>query len=963
MAFPIQQNETNYLLAFDTVNRNYAADSNQQLNDPTRTINAFPASNDNVTNNVLIDFKSSPIRLPAVSISIGSLEIPLTQLTIERLWNQLFYSEFYEPLVPSAAARTSASADAMTSVTVQYSTETLGPQSFTASIPPLQNPIVEVTTVISSPTVLSITFRTQNPHGLAVSNFYNWSEVPGVSSIQLVGTGLPATYTTLNSTNASFKILDEFSFELENVIVANSATTNTTVTTASPVVSPLSAAPVFGYVSAPPIPGPAQLTSIVTAALQANDILAANHVSMTFMPKLHQTTFQFIPLVGPSLVTKLQGSKVSFASQNPNPNVFQSTRFQAQSKTRSFNSSFSTAIDVPSATSSSGGYVFGSTVNQRQIGASLKPILPINVNNQSTLNDNAITKLMLLVPAGVDSLALQLGFPETVSLIPTKPSQNSVSYFHFSMIKIDAGNYTFGSQLAPQLEFQWNRFYLERPYSTVPLTLYKFAFSDSTGTVFVIDVPFGMYTPQTLASFLQTQMNAVATLGTTYSVSYNNDSFTFTSQNPTTPAAAVFALEFSTAAGLTPQYPSPYTGSAYPALPTRLGFLPIAYRGLTTYSSPIQAYAPQASAFSSTYLVQQTSPNRDMQKTYVPETLVLPITSSPYNDPYPRSTSLIWQPVFSSNTNKFTFGISLPKPVTGTVTTTVDPSDATKRIVTVTFGDAHGFQTQQPISLTFTNPAITGSPRQFNVIVNSVVNAFAVTVDPGPIFALPIGSGGIPIASWNALAAEPVTAQLAYTPTANLFMAPFYSAANSAMYSNPDLAMNQLPAAILGFPEFDFIWSGTAVPDFATDTLVNGMQSSFPNASLPRTFDWTLNSFDFKSARSLFPLTSPNTIDLDGPPYLLVQVSEPNIYTHFQHRWKQDALVNLLAKIQLHAPGCHKIERFLHVQGQLGGAYGMLTALRITLLNPNHTPYQLHNKNWSGTISVVALQDRVQLIK
>lgn len=871
----LSQNETSVLLAFDTCNSDALIKQNLQFNDSNRTLNVVSPRVDNQTNDIVIDIKQSPLRLPSVMVSIGSLEIPMTQLTVERLWNQLFYSEFYEPLN-----------SALSTVSVEYTLLDGTKQVFDGTIPLLVNPIVSVNTTIvtpGAPGVISVQFETEKAHGLSIADFYDWSGTN--SNIQLLGTPINQS---LSSSNSSFQIVDEFKFNLLDVKVSDTAIVTAQLNTANPTTG------YYGFVYAPPIPGPVQLTQLATAALHVDPILEQNQVGFTFVPTLHKTTFQFLPLIGNSLTTGEQKTNTELAYQNPTLRNY------------------------------------GNVTNNWN-----KVILSSSARNIPA--DRVITSVTLIVPnTAEDSLPLQLGYLDPTTLTVDRRSQNSVSYFHFSMLRLDPANYL-GTSMVQQLDLQWNRLYFERPETgsvILPGTYNpKFAFGDTAGVTQFFYIPFGYYSPQNLCLFLQAQMNALDSLGNTYSVTFQQDSFTFSSTQ-----GKVFSLEFGLIPGITQPLLNPYTGGPTLTLPIRLGFQLIAYRGKSSYSSPVPVYVPVQSAFSQTFLTQSTT-GSNQKKFQDPTKTVLPPSSSAFNDPYPHSTSLIWQPTFDITTQKFSFNTVIPKASVGTIS-------SVSGVPTLTLTDAQTFYPKQLVTITFTDSKVLQS---FTVPIVTATNAFTYAVDPGSLYSINLGTLG---RNWSTLASDPITVELAFAPTGNLFMGP------------APVGAQQLWPSILGFPPVDFVWLGTETPDFEKVNLVGDPQTDFATDMVPLTQSWTFQTYNFKNQTSLFPLVAPMPAELEGPSYLLVQITAPEIASHFQHRYKSDLKVNLLGKVILHAnPGCYKLERFLHVQGLFGGAYSMLTSFRIRLLNPNHTLYQLHNKNWSGTLHVTALQDRIQLLK
>lgn len=913
MSQSLVPNETNYLICFDTFNKS--------------TSNAT-IEGTNATNDVVIDLQALPRRLPAVAVSVGSLEIPLTQMTVESSWNQFYFSENYEPFVTdggsnvmlanSDGASGTGSNMAMTQLVFDYTLADGLVASSVVHIPPSVNPIVSATVIPQSSTVdnLSMEFKTLWPHQLILADFYNWSPSSALSAssaasltssavssaMKLIATPISGIAGPLNSLNSSLIIVDDYRFQLVGLAVENkqALVLGAQASTSSPsLISAESGLKSFGYLHTPPIPGPVHLVNILNALIQNDPLLSENHVSLAYIPNAHQIRFQFVP-TSSNLVTKHQKtSTAKTASQNPSSTIQ------------------------------------NSTIASLKINQYTDPSLDLQsriITSISLINSNPSS----------DSLALRLGFMDpNTTLTRQSSAKTGLGLLHWSTVKIDPGNYN-GSSLAANLSLQLNRFYFQRPYTpvgaglgpapmTVPNYTQKFAFSDPHGTTHIIDIPYGTYNAGSFALFLEQQMNSKDTSGTTYTVIYNKDRFTIAS-NSQTGSSPKFGLEFSVAAASSPQLINPTTGVPIPNIPTRLGFSAIPYRGHSSYTSTTNVYVPRSASLVASYLNKQNS-------------------STALSN---RGLAFVWNVSFNPLVNKFTIDPITPSPVAGTIK--VDSASDNGISTKLIFADAHGFQAGHAILVNFpsvTSPSLVVA--SFPVLITKVLDAFTVLIDVGSHYHSPIGTTTAPLA-WSSLTTgtTPITAQLHIEPTGNVYMAPIGNSstmnasgsfgggeANSLANFNSDL-FNQLPANILGFNETDYYY-------YSDGTLINDNNNK----------NWLTNTV--LASQSLFPLTSPNTADLDGPGYLLLQLVDPPVSTHLQHRYKQDLKQNLLAKIQLHVPGCHKIERFLHVQGLLGGAYSILGSVRLRLLNPNHTLYQLHNKNWSGTLSVTALQDRAQL--
>lgn len=833
----LANHETNYLICFDTVNRNYNNDN-------------IPLGNDNPTNDVTIDLQAVPRRLSAIALSVGSLEIPLTQWTIESQCSRVYFSEHFEPLVTSGNLEPSlglvgnninstaplsllpsghefGNEMALTQLTLSYSFADGSQHASIVSIPPQLNPIIRasVDTAVSTTnasTNVGVTYKTLWPHGLSTHES---------SDAKLICTALDAltTKTHLSNSNPHLSVSDETTFSLSGIPVTDSTLLTSTrerLIKSSPVYS----TPTFGYVYHPPISGPQQLLDKINSAIQTDAVLAYNRIEFRYDLKTNQIEFKFQPPT---------------------------------------------------------------------IGASNKHVTmtAVSLHNSSP---------------GSDSLASRLGFTEIATTLNTRqPQRKNQVQLQWSAVHIDPGQYN-GASLATNLNLQFNRFYFQKPFIPAPnsnlsnsaLSNYtpKFVFTDSGGTTRMFDIPFGQYTATTLANFLQAQMNLADTTGSIYTVTYlhhnddvnNNNNhasvergyrFTFASTAP-------FALEFSNAAAQSAQLISPTTNAPMPSIAARLGFSPIPYRGRSTYTSTFDIHVPVQS---------QTIAN------------VANVANSLSSAIASRGLAFVWNISYNTNTNKFTIDPITVHPVTGLLSTRANVDNDQKKIL-VTTTDAHGLQPLQVATLTINSTKL-------NVLVTAVIDAFTVSIDPGTLYHVPVQQGRT---DWSTLSNANVTIQSAVKPTGNLL---FSSMGDKTLNSALSMHYDQLPATMLGFANQAYL-SGVS-----TDSL------------------------------GLFPLTSPGAVDLDGPSYLLLEVVEPVISSHLQHRFGNDLKQNLLAKILLHVPGCHRVERFLHVQGLLGGAYSVVGTLRVRLLNPDHTLYQLHGKNWSGTLSITALQDRVQLRK
>jgi hypothetical protein len=215
-----------------------------------------------------------------------------------------------------------------------------------------------------------------------------------------------------------------------------------------------------------------------------------------------------------------------------------------------------------------------------------------------------ITPATLVVP-GVDSLAHIMGFgckeniplpiltietkaqslydtsgtlrdtSREMSLLPSNCIESIECYLCRSQVQIDTGNYT-PDTLMTNLSRQLNRFYFEPGCNSsgtggavTTSTVINFVYSTNCGLCFTIVVPFGMYNPDNLASFLQTQMSAnIPSIQVTWNL--NDGQFQFSADQD-------FGLELDVSTE---------------ELAYRLGFYPICYRNNRVYRSTLPFYFP-----------------------------------------------------------------------------------------------------------------------------------------------------------------------------------------------------------------------------------------------------------------------------------------------------------------------------------------------------------------------------------
>jgi len=159
-----------------------------------------------------------------------------------------------------------------------------------------------------------------------------------------------------------------------------------------------------------------------------------------------------------------------------------------------------------------------------------------------------------------------------------------------------------------------------------------------------------------------------------------------------------------------------------------------------------------------------------------------------------------------------------------------------------------------------------------------------------------------------------------------------------------------------------------AVPDAFT-FVVDMYGSAIANGNTVAVCDWASNNASlnlyFQSVPTLadimgFPalsvfsgsdgeLVAPNAHNFDGPPYLLWVISEPSGSAFIRHAWRGSTRADVFAKLIMRN-NTYAIERLYPMQKIVQGNHRM-TRLVMAVYNPDHTPYNFHGKNWSGTLT------------
>jgi len=103
---------------------------------------------------------------------------------------------------------------------------------------------------------------------------------------------------------------------------------------------------------------------------------------------------------------------------------------------------------------------------------------------------------------------------------------------------------------------------------------------------------------------------------------------------------------------------------------------------------------------------------------------------------------------------------------------------------------------------------------------------------------------------------------------------------------------------------------------------------------------------------------SPFSYDLDYPRYVLLVITDPEGSTHQSHQSGQSVIPNVFAKIlifpQLRVERNYQMLLYLSEVKQV-------THATFVFLNPDHTPFQMHGKNWSCTLTLVVAESQLEL--
>jgi hypothetical protein len=471
----------------------------------------------------------------------------------------------------------------------------------------------------------------------------------------------------------------------------------------------------------------------------------------------------------------------------------------------------------------------------------------------------------VLVALGNNSLGHIMGFGCADVLIPMpvfeqstsiidKPrevpsiSQNCIQSIECSpcrsQIEVDVGNYT-PDGLMSNISRQLNRFYFDQgPGCGAQISPYTLYYSTQCGECKSLQIPFGLYSPDSLAAFLTTGMQAnISSMNVSWDI--NTGQFTFE-------ADVDFGLEFD--ANLTANNVE---------LAYRLGFYPISYRNNNTYKSITPFYLPTKGCCGTSI------PDRHLSYVYTPMPQSMLNNQKRFMVEVSKLRSIQTIGPFTNNAD-------------GTITITTRISSGPDVYI------AHGFQVLDVVEVT------VGGTDTYELTV--------VRVDGYNQFTVELGS--IPATTF--VNESSLCLRLSNAISTNLYFS---------------CQPNNIMARTLGFGECDYLWS----------------------PSNPTTW------------------IAPAMYCLDYPNYVLVEMTQPVGATHNMHAWttapdRTDTLTSILAKVILYPQ--FRMERSFPFH-MIIPDLRVITRVQIRILNPDHSLYKLHNRDWSFTLVFHAVEKSI----
>jgi hypothetical protein len=886
------------------------------------TINRLNTEED--TNNVVLELGLEPRKFPISQIHVGSLEMPTPQMLVEDAWNRFYFDEGVPRLEVDKYAQT----DHVRSFVVGFINDQNQEEYFESRLIPHLNPLVQIRAVtldaqtlaeqsdlVVNPavpvgTVSGILVTTHVAHALDMLDFYDWGD-----PVRLTGIHFGGGNTFFNLTSGDIQIVSDKEFFIP-APVANAVKVATT---------PFK--DYSGFLCGPQVPNPSTLARLITQGFLNSGLPAG--LDVIFYP---ESTCFGIKMASTSPAGRLLYAR---AIQREESQTKIATRNHTQGPSAS-------ALSMPhnkyvrDPFSPQPAFAKRSVVN---LSADLFPFI------EGTLLSN------LLGFTVSTHHRVPLGF--TMSSMGSSKScdvKAAHAYRGLSCLKIPPGNYD-PSPLGSKIIVQWNRFWFDAgtennevnaaksasgrlqafglsadpsvslvlnglasitsnlpPVTGAGLPLLSekssmgvFSFTTPEGHMQSFTVPFGKYTYEGIADYVGKMMTRLDTKRV-YQVTYGVvPEGRFYEDRVILPGEKFYGFTISSLDGA--EFSLEFDLGATMQMVFFMGFDGINYRGASSYSSSNPVEVPAIPVFGTNLFADYNIPvppryhPRNLGQVFVRPQRKYAITAQ---RPQPFAVrveavqlgSLTLVSLDQSGETVFAHGLAV-----GDVLHMRNPCSFST-VAAPARQMFHGeeprqmFHGEEPRTIEAATPGFELPPDLY-LAVSAVEDAFRFTVVTGSLDFL--SNAQIGVQGYR-------SASLAGPAVCNLYFG------EQQGCDNP----RTLKPSILGFKETAYEWQffGTQFPGF----------------------------------------TSPLQFLLEGPRYLLLVMEDPPNSSNTQHTFKGKKKFNILAKVLLY-PSI-RLERMQEMNVDNQGT-GPISKIRLALYNPDHTPYQMHNCDWSGTLVFV----------
>lgn len=221
---------------------------------------------------------------------------------------------------------------------------------------------------------------------------------------------------------------------------------------------------------------------------------------------------------------------------------------------------------------------------------------------------------------------------------------------------------------------------------------------------------------------------------------------------------------------------------------------------------------------------------------------------------------------------------------------------------------AHGLQPEDVVNIYVPSTGVT-----YTVVVSEIVSATQFKIDIGSIDPTLL-DGSLE-----------VCVSMASNPIANFYFGSFNTTMNST--SSSSSTNNSLGC----YGDYNS----------SSGSINNNIASSIPPQILgfePTARLWT--------SLTSFPYFASGVYNFDPPPYILIQIS-PNESRYIQHKYKNDNLTDIFAKLVLY-PQFREIRSY-DMSQQFSGLK-IMNRIHFRILTPTHELYNFHGSDWSSTL-------------